>query len=114
MWSRNPTPVEALASPPSRSSRSLTLVSFVSRLISAVRLMSLFLCPLLGRVRVQREALGAGQCSDRRGEPPGRLLRDLDRRDPAPEGARAERSLEPAGPAGGQHVVRARRVVAEG
>src|SRR4029450_6832202 len=37
MWLRKPTPVETFASPPSRSRRRLTFVSFVSRLISAVR-----------------------------------------------------------------------------
>src|SRR4051812_1631288 len=114
MWSRKPTPVETFASPPSRSSRRLTLVSLVSRLISAVRAIPLVLCSRLGRLRVQREALGAGQCSDHRRERPGRVLRDLDGRDAPPEDARTERALEATGTAGGQHVVRARRVVAEG
>src|SRR6185295_3169073 len=114
MWSRKPTPVEIFASPPSRSRRRLTLVSLVSRLISAVRDMPLVLCSRFDGVGVQREALGAGQCSDRRSQSPGRLLRDLDGRDPAPEGIRSERSLEASGPAGGKNVVGAGGVVAEG
>src|SRR4051794_22855338 len=114
MWSRKPTLVEIFDSPPSRSSRRRICVSFVSRLISAVRLISLFLRACLDGIGVNREALGAGQRSDRRGERPGRLLRDRDRRDPPPEDSGTERPLETPGAAGGKHVVRTRGVVAEG
>ena len=61
-------PVEALASPPSRSSWRVTSVSLVLRSISAVRLVSADRLPfgsaLLGRFAVHREPLGVGQGSD--------------------------------------------------
>ena len=62
---------------------------------------------------MQREALGAGQCSDRRGELPGGLLCEIDRRDAAPEDVRSQWPLESAGAARRKDVVRPGGVVAE-
>ena len=60
------------------------------------------------------QALGAGQSVDVRGKLRRRLGGNLHGRDPATERAGAERAGEPTGAAGGQHVVGAGDVVAEG
>src|ERR687895_436186 len=94
-WSKNPTPVWRSPVPvPSSARESETSVSPVTRWMWEVRVT--------------------------RGAPSTRRARGSPRRGqgyashPAPEGGRRERRLEASGPPGGQHVVRAGDVVAEG
>ena len=126
MWSRNPTPVETCASPPSRSSRKLTSVSLVSRFDLCGRAIVLasphtrvvllrLRAPSHARgLRVERESLGAGQMSRRAAPAPGRPAGMARRRVRAGRRPGPSGTLEAAGAACGQHVVGACGVVAEG
>ena len=111
MWSRKPTPVAALASPPSRSSESLIWVSAVLRSLVC---RAAHLAPNHRGLAVDGEALGAGERVGVRGQRRGGLGRELDGGDPAAEGAGPERAREATGAAGRQDVVGAGDVVAEG
>src|SRR6187549_4108754 len=112
MWSRKPTPVLALASPPSRSSESRTLVSAVLRSLAAVLLISFaFLDSDHRRLAVDGQALRTGERVHVRCKLRRRLGRNLHRGDAAAEGARPERPGEAAGAAGRQDVVGAGDVV---
>src|SRR4051794_14049907 len=113
MWSRKPTPVRAALSPPSRSSRSSICVSAVLRFLAAVRLL-IALAPNHRGLAVDREALGAGDPVDVRGQLRGRSGGNLHSRDPAAEHPRTEGPGEATGAAGRQDVVGACGVVAEG
>src|SRR5829696_9089624 len=103
MWSRKPTPVAALASPPSRLSSSLIRVSAVLRSFVAVRLL-IGLGPNHRGLAVDGESLGPGERLYVRRQLRRRPGGDLDRRDPAAEDARSERPGEAAGAAGRQDV----------
>src|SRR6187397_100904 len=115
MWSRKPTPVCALASPPSRSSESSICVSAVLRCLFAVLLISgILLRSDRRRLAVQREPLRDGERLHVRCEFRRRPRRDLHGGDPAPEDVGAERPGKAPGASRRQHVVGAGDVVAEG
>src|SRR5665811_1795142 len=105
MWSRNPTPVLALASPPSRSIDSMTSVSPVLRSLLADLLIGTLLGPNHRRLAVHGESLRLGERLDVRCQLRRGALGDLHGGDLAAEDARAERPGESTGATGRQHVV---------
>src|SRR5690349_14289159 len=111
MWSRKPTPVAALASPPSRSSESRICVSAVSRCLSAVLVI---LRPNHRRLAVDGEALRPRDRVDLRCQLRRRLGGDLHGCDLAAENSRAEGARETARAGGRKDVIRARDVIAKG
>ena len=115
MWSRKPTPVSRAPSPvPSSASATLTSVSPVLRSIAAraAHVLLIVADPDLHRLRVELEALGAG---DRRGGARERVvIGDAHLGEHAAEVLGSERRGEARRAARGQRVVRAGDVVAEG